>query len=728
MGFILNGNNEINCKIHVTENLVATFQKVNKVMGKTINNLNKIESLLAKNSFSKLENAFNSVNSTVNRTSNSIVNNFSSIDASVSKTKKKISEMKSVLNDSSAPFFIMTNIFEKFATKIAKSLSFINIKDVIKRVIEFISTSLESSRIQANAELQLNVVLSNRGISKSFDEIKKKAEQLQSIGFFKDEVILAGASKLSSYLKDVKAITRMMDIMANYATGVSGGKPVNPKQMVQYATLLGRAMQGSFMGMLRYGFKFNTAQQAILKGVATESQYIQVLGKNYKDLSEDMRKVEVIGQLINNSWGNLYQTMGNTPFGKFEQLKNSLGDIREEVGNKLLPSINKLFDTVQQNIPTIKESISSITDALSPFISTINVILENVFSGFSKSSKSIRNVAADLMPSIGILSAAALAIAALIKTVTFLLSPLGIIIAVITGISAAIGITVNQINKVQNKSISAVGIITGTLYTFWTFVKNIFASIWDVVATLIEFLVNCWENPVAAGKAAFAKLLAGIADILAKIVEVVGKAASKIADLFVDSINPIINGWNKFVDSSHIGIKLNTLKKGDSRNVINDTVSNIRWAANRYREVAADEEKKIKNNFVLDRISQKPLEDAYKEGYAWGKSMTNEIEQKIQGMFDNADLIDDIANNAGRIADGTEQINGKLDATEADLKYMRDLAEREAINRFTTAEIKVDMTNNNAINSKMDIDGVINILTEKLNEQLNTQVIGVYNY
>lgn len=814
MGFILNGNNEINCKIHVTEDFSVTFNKANRTILNTINNMKAIKHInfgSTIDQINKLGNAFSRVNTKINRTviafnkvteiaegrdklahklsriisdtTSTINKTLQNIDTkAMDRTTRSLNKFCAVLERLSVikiPDIISNSFLDKMdrtagtinnlrkeitalnrykpkkekekeketkptllqslydsinkfkENKIVQALSSINVTQISQKIIDFVSTSLEASRMQANAELQLNVVLNNRGIISAFDEIKKKAEQLQSIGFFKDDVIMAGASKLSSYLKDVKAITKMMDIMSNYATGVSGGKPVNARQMVQYATLLGRAMQGSFMGMLRYGFKFNEAQQAILKGIATESQYIQVLGKNYRDLSEDMRKVEIVGQVINNSWGNLYQTMSNTPFGKLEQLKNSLTDISEIAGNKLLPSVNDLLNTIQKYIPSIKDAISSISEALSPFISTISVIIDGVLNILSHVLEKVKEMSPEFMATIGVLSAVTLAVTVFIQAIvaflSFLATPLGTVIAIIVGIVLLYSIMINKINKVQNKSISAVGIITGTLYALWTTVKNIFGRIWDIIAPFIEFFINCWENPVAAGKAAFFRLLEALANIFADIVNIAGKAVSKVADLFVDKINPLIKGWNEFAEVMNIGIKLKPLEKGFVSSAIDDTVSSIRKAANKSGEVAAKEEGKIKNKVIFDRISQKSVKDAYKEGYDWGANL-NKRAQNIQGVLDNADLIDDIADSTGRTADGTDKINDKLTTMEEDLKYMRDLAEREAINRFTTAEIKVDMTNNNAINSEMDIDGVINILTEKLNEQLNTQVIGVYNY
>lgn len=86
----------------------------------------------------------------------------------------------------------------------------------------------------------------------------------------------------------------------------------------------------------------------------------------------------------------------------------------------------------------------------------------------------------------------------------------------------------------------------------------------------------------------------------------------------------------------------------------------------------------------------------------------------------------DIADNTGKSADSTSNIEDTLDLAEEELQLLRKLAEQEVINRFTTAEIHVDMTNNNNISSKMDLDGIVTHLSNKLYEELGVVASGVH--
>ena len=82
--------------------------------------------------------------------------------------------------------------------------------------------------------------------------------------------------------------------------------------------------------------------------------------------------------------------------------------------------------------------------------------------------------------------------------------------------------------------------------------------------------------------------------------------------------------------------------------------------------------------------------------------------------------------NIADIAGNTAAMKDSMDITSEDLKYLRDIADTEAINRFTTAEIKVEMTNNNSISSDMDLDGVVDYLANGVNEAMEKAAEGVH--
>ncbi|WP_209341509.1 tape measure protein [Flavonifractor sp. AGMB03687] len=128
-------------------------------------------------------------------------------------------------------------------------------------------------------------------------------------------------------------------------------------------------------------------------------------------------------------------------------------------------------------------------------------------------------------------------------------------------------------------------------------------------------------------------------------------------------------------------------------------------------------------------------EDAFKAGAAWGDGIMDKVSNVLNpgnaldmdGLLGSGFDLSSIADNTGLTADNTGKTADALAVTEEQLEYLRDIAERDAINRFTTAEVKIDMTGmTNRIDGSADLDGVISQLTEGFTEALVTAAEGVH--
>ena len=106
--------------------------------------------------------------------------------------------------------------------------------------------------------------------------------------------------------------------------------------------------------------------------------------------------------------------------------------------------------------------------------------------------------------------------------------------------------------------------------------------------------------------------------------------------------------------------------------------------------------------------------------------LPSSLEDLLSGYSPGGGALGDIADNTGSTAGSAGNIEDTLNLAEEELELLRKLAEQEVINRFTTAEIKVDMTNNNSISSKMDLDGIVTHLSNKLYEELGVVANGVH--
>lgn len=267
------------------------------------------------------------------------------------------------------------------------------------------------------------------------------------------------------------------------------------------------------------------------------------------------------------------------------------------------------------------------------------------------------------------------------------LNPIVLIIGSIIILIGVIAAYINYTNRAKNETTSAVGVICGLFAMAGAFVYNMFyLPVYNVIADLINFLGNVFQHPIASIEILFLQLSQYVVGVIRGMVRTIEKLINLIPGVKIN----ITSGLDTFYDSY-----IDRIQK------IKDQSG---WT------------EYVKHKEKIEYST------AYANGYNWGANLQNNISEKL-----GLDLPDDPATGLlSNIADNTAQIADDVSVSSDDIKLLRDIAERQVINKYTTAEIKVEMVNHNNISNEMDLDGVVNLLEAKVTEALVTSAEGVH--
>lgn len=263
---------------------------------------------------------------------------------------------------------------------------------------------------------------------------------------------------------------------------------------------------------------------------------------------------------------------------------------------------------------------------------------------------------------------------------------------IVAGIMLAVGalyLGVAAFNKFAGATISATGIITGAIYGIGANIYNMVAISVNMFISFAEFLANVFTHPVIAIKRLFINMGLSIINIIKSTMSIV----DKIIDTGIsDKLSDI---------ESNLKVKLETT-----------TVEG-------YRDF------KTATGGRLDYMKLKDTGEVVTKGYTTGENLSNSLSLTSNLRLNNG-VLDKTNGYLEQIAGNTAKTNSSLDLTKEELKYMRDLAEQKVINRYTTASMKVEVSNNNNISNSLDIDEIAEMFTNKLVE--SAAIVAEGNY
>lgn len=445
-------------------------------------------------------------------------------------------------------------------------------------IIAGINKAMSAYEVQSAAETKLTEIYKTRmgATEQAAQATMDLASALQKEGIIGDEVQLSGAQQLATFAKMPDTVNTLLPAMNNLLAQQKGYN-ATAEDATGIANLMGKVLGGQVGALKRVGITFDENQEKMLKA-GTEEE-----------------KAAVLAQVITDNVGNMNKTMAETDLGKIQQMKNSMGDLVEEIGGALAPALSQVADFISANIVPVIQQVVGFLQA-NPIIG--NIVL------------AITGLLAVGGPLLIILGSIVSAVGALIPVVTAITAPM-------LGIAAGIGVLVAALVLAWTQSEAFRNAITNLVTQLGPVLMPVIDSVIALFKILFDEFVAC---ATAIGND-LAPVINALTPILVKVASVVGGVLKKgftVLGSVIKVVGAVIRALSTIFSGTFLAVvKIVT----GAYNKIKGVVSKIAGAFN-FGNIAS----KVSSAFnkVKNAIS-KPIDAA--------KDVVKGAIEKIKGFF-----------------------------------------------------------------------------------------------
>lgn len=440
--------------------------------------------------------------------------------------------------------------FAKTAVAVFASIS------AAAKLKEYAQECVTAAKAQIEAETKLETVLKNvesiqiRGpnaAAEAANNLKKVASDIQKTGVIGDEVLLSGMQQLATFQLDDQTISTLSTGMADLLAQQKG---LNASQTdaVSVANMIGKVMSGSTSALSRIGITFTDEQEKLLK------------------TGDSIQRAATLAEVLQQNVGGVNKALAQTDQGKLQQTENTIGDLKEQIGMKLLPIIARVASKATPLITKAFDKIGKVIDMVSPHADQMFNLL---FTAAEKITPLFDSLGQTIFSSIG---GHLPSITSLLAGVFFIIKQIApTVMSVIGAIGPAIVSIVATLFRVGQVLlpkivflIQRLGPLFQALSPVLNFVGSLFGTVLGAVGTLIggvidkiTGIITCltgvidYLNNFFAG--GWVRVWDGIKSTFLNVWSSIQSAAHSALSAIVSPINSIISGINKV--SSVVGIK-----------------------------------------------------------------------------------------------------------------------------------------------------------------------------